>query len=288
MTTHAATLDAPPQHMGLPLRNGKLAMWLFLATEIMFFSALIGAYIVLRFGQPIWPRPHDMLVEEFLGAINTFFLICSSVSIVLAHAALLKKKVGLSVFYVGVTLALGGVFLLIKAKEYTHKWDHGIFPGGIHESPDLALKQAIARYRAGLSLEQQKTDPDLAAALALADRFAMREFPNTAAALAAYRELQAQLEAKHGHGEGHHAGEGLQLPPVHPNGNLWASLYFTLTGFHALHVLGGMVVFVIILIRAGLGLFGPESVYFLEYIGLYWHFVDIVWIFLFPLFYLIG
>lgn len=288
MTTHAATLDAPPQHMGLPLRNGKLAMWLFLATEIMFFSGLIGAYIVLRFGQPIWPRPHDMLLEEFLGAINTFFLICSSVSIVLAHAAMLKKKLGLALVYIGVTLALGGVFLLIKAHEYTHKWEHGIFPGGIHESPDLALKQAIAEYRNKLSLDEQKTDPDLAAALALADRFAVQEFKTSQAQLAAYRELQAKLAEKHGDQHGHEGHGGLHLPPVHPNGNLWASLYFTITGFHALHVFGGMVMFVVMLVRAALGLFTLESVYFVEYAGLYWHFVDIVWIFLFPLLYLIG
>jgi len=292
MTTHAATIDAPPQHMGLPLSNGKLAMWLFLATEIMFFSGLIGAYIVLRFGSPVWPRPHDMLVEEFLGAINTFFLICSSVSVVLAHAALLRRKIGLAVLYITITLALGGVFLLIKAHEYTHKWEHGIFPGGIFESPDLALKKAIADYRSSLSLADQKTDPDLAAATALAERFALQEFKSIQAQLEAYNKLGEDLAKRHGHDHDHaghgHDAPGLHLPPVHPNGNLWASLYFTITGFHALHVVGGMVMFAIMLIRAGLGLFTIESVAFVEYAGLYWHFVDIVWIFLFPLIYLVG
>ena len=72
-------------HKALPINNGKVCLWLFLSTEIMFFAALIGTYIVLRFGvSGIWPAPHDVHVIEFWGALNTFVLICSSVSIVLA------------------------------------------------------------------------------------------------------------------------------------------------------------------------------------------------------------
>src|SRR5215475_9493127 len=71
-------------HPGLPLPNGKLIIWLFLSTEIMFFAALIGTYIVIRFGAPTWPHPHDVHLSEPIGAFNTFVLICSSVTIVLA------------------------------------------------------------------------------------------------------------------------------------------------------------------------------------------------------------
>ena len=79
----------------------------------------------------------------------------------------------------------------------------------------------------------------------------------------------------------------LHLSPYVPYGNLWASCYFAMTGFHALHVFGGLVVFVIILLLAARGRFGPHNETFLELTGLYWHFVDIVWIFLFPLLYLV-
>jgi hypothetical protein len=72
-----------------------------------------------------------------------------------------------------------------------------------------------------------------------------------------------------------------------PFGNMWASCYFTMTGFHALHVLGGLVVFAIMLLMYVRGRFGPQHTAFVEYTGLYWHFVDIVWIFLFPLLYLV-
>ena len=79
---HPLKLD---YHPGLPIPLGKTCMWLFLSTEIMFFAGLIGTYIVLRFGAPAWPRPHDVHLVEPIGALNTFILICSSVSIVLAH-----------------------------------------------------------------------------------------------------------------------------------------------------------------------------------------------------------
>src|SRR5437870_13520476 len=85
----------PTLHMGLPLPHGKLAMWLFLVSEIMFFTALIGAYIILRNGQPTptepWPAPHDVHLVERPGALHTVVLSCSSLTIVLAHHALAKK-----------------------------------------------------------------------------------------------------------------------------------------------------------------------------------------------------
>src|SRR5580692_12710522 len=99
------------EHMGLPLPNGKLAMWLFLVTEIMFFTALIGTYLILRNGTPAkspfkWPSPHDVHLVEWIGAFNTFVLICSSLSVVLAHWALTRHRTGQAALYVGLTLTL--------------------------------------------------------------------------------------------------------------------------------------------------------------------------------------
>src|ERR1700680_1268173 len=132
-----AIADEPQVHMGLPLPNGKLAMWLFLITEIMFFTALIGTYIILRNGMPSenspWPTPHQVHLVEWIGALNTFVLICSSLTVVLAHHAAAIGKSGQAMLYVGVTLALGGVFLGIKAYEYYAKFDHDILPGRIGE-----------------------------------------------------------------------------------------------------------------------------------------------------------
>src|SRR6185312_10448443 len=84
-----------------------------------------------------------------------------------------------------------------------------------------------------------------------------------------------------------HEAKDPHLSPAIPFGNLWASCYFAMTGFHALHVFGGIVIFVIILLLGLIGRLGPQHATMLEMTGLYWHFVDIVWIFLFPLLYLV-
>src|ERR1700722_14154933 len=95
------TLEYQP---GLPLPNSKLIVWLFLSTEIMFFAGLIGTYIVLRFGAPIWPHTHDVHLSEPIGAFNTFVLICSSVTIVLALEAARANKAGVAKAFMWLTL----------------------------------------------------------------------------------------------------------------------------------------------------------------------------------------
>src|SRR5260370_39278139 len=132
---HEVVEEKPVVHMGLPISNGKLAIWLFLVTEIMFFTALIGVYIILRNGQPTsaepWPKPHQVHLIEWVGAFNTFVLICSSLTVVLAHSALSRGKVTRATQYIAVTLALGAVFLVVKAFEYQSKFAHDILPGHV-------------------------------------------------------------------------------------------------------------------------------------------------------------
>src|SRR5262245_50119702 len=137
--------DKPQEHMGLPLPHGKVAMWLFLVTEIMFFTALIGTYIILRHGTPAnspfkWPTPHQVHLIEWIGALNTFVLICSSFTVVLAHHAAVKGDMKKVTSYIAITLALGAVFLLIKAYEYNAKFQHDILPGHIGESLPIPTK----------------------------------------------------------------------------------------------------------------------------------------------------
>src|SRR6266566_5264317 len=102
-----------PQHLtleyqpGLPLSNSKLIIWLFLSTEIMFFAGLIGTYIVLRFGAPTWPVPHEVHLSEPIGAFNTFVLICSSVTVVLSLEAARKNKASAAKGLLFLTLVLG-------------------------------------------------------------------------------------------------------------------------------------------------------------------------------------
>jgi cytochrome c oxidase subunit 3 len=365
---HAVSLE---YHPGLPIPNGKLIVWLFLSTEIMFFAGLIGTYIVLRFGAPVWPTTHEVHLSEPIGAFNTFVLICSSVTVVLALEAAKANKSAAAKGWILATLALGSTFLGVKVYEYNAKFAHGIYPwhphSRIYEKPDLnyaaavrtrleALKSAqtgapadaapagedaapetktadppqaaesapaqnapapAAGSAPSASEDQQLVDnlilyekyvettaataPNLAAARAALD--AMNGYvlhflplpapeasaePGVAEAVAALNKLIPSEEHSAGHEElaaRHGLNDEfswLKLPIIIPGGNMWASTYFLLTGFHAMHVLVGLVVFGIMIPMT----LGPLASGFVENIGLYWHFVDLVWIFLFPLLYL--
>jgi cytochrome c oxidase subunit 3 len=180
------------------LANGKLGIWLFLASEVMLFGGLFSAYIILRTGSVEWPHGE---LNVWLGAINTVILISSSVTMVMAWASLKLHEFGKHKMYLALTFGLSALFLVNKYFEYA---DH------------------LAR------------------------------------------------------------GEG----PWHNN---FLAIYFTLTGLHGLHILGGMVVMAYFL-GPGAGLWKKNPEQFtnrIEYTGLYWHFVDLVWIFLFPVLYLL-
>jgi cytochrome c oxidase subunit 3 len=323
--------DKPQEHMGLPLPHGKVAMWLFLVTEIMFFTALIGTYIILRHGTPTnspfkWPTPHQVHLVEWIGAVNTFVLICSSFTVVLAHHAAVKGNMKNVMTYIGITLALGALFLVIKAYEYNSKFQHDILPGHIGESLPITPKegftlsdlQAIQRekhfYPTGMQyvhkvtqqLEAITKDGSVDADLRNECDKLLAAMPQKAPGkdeqgnevldrngnpLKSYQSPLSPAEV----GErvnkiledAEKKNAELHLTPTIPFGNLWASCYFAMTGFHALHVFGGIVVFAIILLMGLIGKLGPQHSTMLELTGLYWHFVDIVWIFLFPLLYLV-
>lgn len=137
---------------GLPIPRGKLCLWLFLSTEIMFFSGLIGSYIVLRFGVPegAWPTPSRVHLVEWIGAVNTFVLICSSVTIVMALEAAKTNRAGLAKAWLFATAVLGTVFLGVKAYEYSEKFSHGIHPARprsrIYDKADLYYLSAVGEH----------------------------------------------------------------------------------------------------------------------------------------------
>jgi cytochrome c oxidase subunit 3 len=303
-----AVVEEPPIHMGLPVNNGKLALWLFLVTEIMFFTGLIGTYIILRNGQPAgdWPTPHQVHLIEWIGALNTFVLICSSLTVVLAHWSMGKGNVAQAVLYIAVTLALGGVFLVIKAVEYHAKWEHDILPGHVFDQkldgPEGPKYMAHVAKQLKLVIEDPKAAdvPEKKRAEFIEDCTALLTAieSNTLSVEAVRQRVQGSAASHHGGGSSEHSTAGpdepllkkypdLPIKHIIPYGNLWASCYFAMTGFHALHVFGGLVVFVIILLMALVGRLGVQHTSMIELTGLYWHFVDIVWIFLFPLLYLI-
>ena len=180
------------------LTNGKLGIWLFLASEVMLFGALFSTYIILRMGAPEWPHGE---LNVPLGTINTIILIGSSMTMVMAWASLKMHDWSKHRIYLMTTVVLAVVFLINKYFEY-------------------------------------------------AAHFASGELPAKSTFLA---------------------------------------IYFTLTGLHALHILGGIAV-MLYLLGPGAKMYRTNPEQFtgrIEYTGLYWHFVDLVWIFLFPVLYLL-
>lgn len=294
--------------MGMPMPNGKLAMWLFLVTEIMFFTAIIGTYLLLRNGQPSvrepWPTPHDVHLAEWAGAGNTLVLICSSLCVVLAHWYLHTNAVAKATQMIGLAFLLGLVFMGVKAWEYQQKFSHGILPGYIFEKLDgengPRYVRTVKEQLEHIVHDKNTNKEALAECQRLLDelptlnarevnlRVAGSDYVATKPIDLPKRQL-SESELKTDAGKKGILGldPHLHLSYAIPYGNLWASCYFAMTGFHALHVLGGLVVFGIILIMALVGRFGPQHELMVEVVGLYWHFVDIVWIFLFPLLYLV-
>lgn len=133
----------------LPINNGKLFLWLFLSTEIMFFAGLIGTYIVLRFGAPSgsWPAPHAVHLVEWIGALNTGVLLMSSVTIVMALESAKNNRASSAKGWFLATFLLGCLFLGVKAYEYNSKFQHGIYPANprslVHDKADIYYLQAV-------------------------------------------------------------------------------------------------------------------------------------------------
>lgn len=180
--------------------NAKLGIWLFLASEVMLFGALFSSYVLLRVGATTWPHGYEHLNIP-LATVNTVVLITSSVTMVMSWASLAMKNIRRYRVYMGSTVGLALVFLVIKGFEYAAKFEHGLYPST----------------------------------------------------------------------------------------STFMAIYFTLTGLHALHIVGGIVVNSYLL-GPGSRMWKTNPARFtnrVEIAGLYWHFVDLVWIFLFPVLYLL-
>ena len=151
------------------LTNGKIAIWLFLASEVMLFGALFASYIMLRVGAETWPAGSTYLNIP-LATVNTVVLISSSVTMVLAWASLVKNDFGKFRLYMGITILCGLVFLVIKYFEYSSKFQHGYLPStntflaiyftltGLHGLPVIG-GMGVNAYLWGPGSKLWKTDP---------------------------------------------------------------------------------------------------------------------------------
>jgi heme/copper-type cytochrome/quinol oxidase subunit 3 len=200
MTSHAVDVGTSRfEPTSFQVNDKKLGMWVFLASEVMFFTGLIGAYIILRWGAATpWPMPGDVL-NVGITAGNTFLLICSSVTMVKAFAAIEQGDQKMLKVWLLTTAFIGACFVGVQVYEYRELIHHGFVPSS----------------------------------------------------------------------------------------GLYASTFFTMTGFHGFHVTVGVLCMLWVTMKAFRGAYSQENHQGVEVIGLYWHFVDLVWIILFTVVYLI-
>jgi len=197
-------VDAPAHHhpvydydSGPPVERGKFAIWLFLATEVMFFSGLIGAYIVLRSAAASWPNPQERLAVD-ITAFNTFVLITSSWLMVRALFASKRGDRAGILKWLGATILGGSLFVSIQVYEYFQLYYEGALP----------------------------------------------------------------------------------------NVDIFWSTFYIMTGFHGSHVVVGVIWLIVVWFKALRGQYTAENHLGVELAGLYWHFVDLVWVLLFTIVYL--
>lgn len=241
------------------LESGKLGMWIFLSTEILLFGGLFCAYAVYRSNHPeIFLYAHRFL-DKTLGAINTAVLICSSFTMAWAvRCAQLGRRKAL-VRLLAATIALAACFLGIKGIEYHQKWREGLLWG-------KAFHAELAKAPAPPAVALKPTP-----AISGDERSLIAPAARGPAGLARPGERLFVEKA---------AG------PPH-DVQVFFAVYFLMTGLHGIHVIAGMILLSLMLVRASRGEFGPSYFTPVDLAGLYWHLVDLIWIFLFPLLYLI-
>ena len=242
-------IDEP--HPDTGLTNAKFGIWLFLASEVMLFGALFSSYILLRVGASSWPKGSEELNVP-LAFLNTVVLITSSVTMVMAFASVQLNDFAKFRRYLGLTILLALTFLVVKGFEYAPKFSHY----EVFMNDDTSIRG---------HLEEDDEEEDY---------------------IVFAPDAENGVHPEPMHIERKKIRRLTNFGPKHSN---FIGLYFTLTGLHGLHVIGGILVNAYLLFP-GASLFRKNRVRFanrVECAGLYWHFVDLVWIFLFPWLYLL-
>jgi cytochrome c oxidase subunit III len=273
------------------LFNAKLGVWLFLASEVMLFGALFSSYILLRLGAPHWPIGSTILNVP-IGAFNTVVLISSSVTMVMAWASLKMNNVAKYRLFMGLTILCALLFLCVKAFEYGQKFGTDEAKGaehaaaGVHATTSYFMAfwsniwhNYIGAFKApGIAVKIFPVLLTLGLVL-----FVIKGWKRAlmAAGFVAVFSFIILTLFQMGVGSSRH-----YYPPRH---STFMAIYFTLTGLHGIHVIGGIIVNSFFW-GPGVRMWQTEPERFtnrIEIAGLYWHFVDLVWIFLFPVLYLL-
>ncbi len=282
-------------------QTAKLGMWIFLATEILMFGGLFCAYAVYRSNHPdIFLYAHHFL-DQNLGALNTIILLTSSLTMAWSVRAAQLGRRGLLVIMLLLTLLGGFGFIAVKAVEYQDKWQykwvgfHNMFYPGNESLREEYFKSH--GYDAG---HYEDGSDDTAEQQIAATEQADLPADTSSGPMAARTQQSPPSNGPDGLSDKYLHTDQTDRTPVPTNitydelsendryrVHLFFQIYFLLTGLHGVHVLVGMVLIFYLLVRAMKGHFSPGYYTPVDLIGLYWHLVDMIWIFLFPLLYLI-
>jgi cytochrome c oxidase subunit 3 len=257
----AANLKGPVAHhfnnLNQQLSTMRFGMWLFLVTEIMFFGGAFCAYTAYRVWFPRDFEAGSAALNAGIASVNTFLLLTSSLTITLGiRSAFAGNPKGLRTYLLA-TIALGTIFLGLKAREYQLDFKEGLIPNVSTLTPE-AKKIVDERIAKDPSKADEKVFP-----------------------------FNENLDVVLHHTKVYNGQPGVDYDPFRVQ--LFFMFYYSMTGLHVLHMVVGLGLLTWQYILASRGFFDYTARYvYIETMSLYWHFVDMAWMFILPLLYLAG
>ncbi len=282
---HEPGLQHQFEDMGQQEESVSIGMWMFLVQEILFFGGLFTAYLVFRSKYPMAFAAGSNHLDAFWGGLNTLVLIVSSLTMALTVYYAQKSNRWMQVIMIVLTMFFGATFLGVKAIEYTDKYNHGLIPvAGLNKK----IKDDKAAHETGHEKPCWEVDHNAPAVEHPNPRGDFQWTDCSLVKLAQDKNYLTESEKI-----GYFVKDETGAAKIDPDKfrdkvRIFFFLYFVMTGLHALHMIVGLALMLWLLWTAFRGHYTSEYYMPVEMSGLYWHFVDIVWIFLFPLLYLLG
>ncbi|MEQ1604264.1 MAG: cytochrome c oxidase subunit 3 family protein [Pyrinomonadaceae bacterium] len=279
---HQPGLQHQFEDMAQQEESVTIGMWMFLVQEIMFFGGMFTAYLVFRSRYPMAFAAGSNHLDAFWGGLNTIVLIVSSLTMALTVYYAQRGNRNMQVIMIVLTMMFGATFLGVKAIEYTDKFNHGFVPvTGLNRKAKAehtgehaaAPEKPCWEVEHGTTTEHAYVNPQ-------------SEFQWTDCSLVKLAQDGKFLTESEK--IGYFSNGEIDANKFRDRVRIFFWIYFVMTGLHALHMIIGLGLMSWLLWKAWSGTYSREYYMPVEMSGLYWHFVDIVWIFLFPLLYLLG
>lgn len=291
---HPPGLQHQFEDMGQQQESASIGMWMFLVQEIMFFGGLFTVYLVFRSRYPMAFAAGSNHLDAFWGGLNTLVLIVSSLTMALAVRSAQLGRRSAQVIFIILTMIFGAVFLGVKAIEYTAKYKEGIVPvAGLNLRTEKETSETTD-HTGSPQVPVGRQDPNESLSTAKGEEpGAHGKYVNTRGDFL-WTDTSLVVQAQQGNyltdaeKIGYFANGEISPAKFRDKVQIFFWIYFVMTGLHALHMIIGLGIMAWLLWKAWMGTFSADYYAPVEISGLYWHFVDIVWIFLFPLLYLLG